>query len=41
MPDLERHFGLDGSSSLLDVGCAKGFMLYDLARIRWMHRGGR
>lgn len=30
IPDLISHFGLDNHSSLLDVGCAKGFMLYDL-----------
>ena len=32
MPDLIQHFNLKPSSSLLDVGCAKGFMLYDLAQ---------
>lgn len=30
VPDLVEHFGLKAGSSLLDVGCAKGFMLYDL-----------
>lgn len=30
IPDLISHFGLTKDSSLLDVGCAKGFMLYDL-----------
>ncbi|TMP43483.1 methyltransferase type 11 [Pseudoalteromonas citrea] len=30
VPDLQAHFGLIPQSSLLDVGCAKGFMLYDL-----------
>ena len=30
IPTFVEHFGLDNSSSLLDVGCAKGFMLYDL-----------
>lgn len=30
VPDLTAHFGLTGQSSLLDVGCAKGFMLYDI-----------
>ncbi|MCF6434693.1 MULTISPECIES: class I SAM-dependent methyltransferase [Pseudoalteromonas] len=30
VPDLQAHFGLTNDSSLLDVGCAKGFMLYDL-----------
>jgi len=30
IPTFEQHFGLNSSSSLLDVGCAKGFMLHDL-----------
>jgi SAM-dependent methyltransferase len=30
IPDLISHFNLKVDSSLLDVGCAKGFMLYDL-----------
>lgn len=30
VPDLKQHFALTSDSSLLDVGCAKGFMLYDL-----------
>ncbi|MFT2111651.1 class I SAM-dependent methyltransferase [Marinomonas sp. 2405UD68-3] len=30
IPDLQSHFQLTKESSLLDVGCAKGFMLYDL-----------
>lgn len=30
IPTLQQHFGLTGSSSVLDVGCAKGFMLHDL-----------
>lgn len=30
VPDIIAHFGLTGDSSLLDVGCAKGFMLFDL-----------
>jgi ubiquinone/menaquinone biosynthesis C-methylase UbiE len=30
VPDLIRHFGLKPGDSLLDVGCAKGFMLHDL-----------
>ncbi len=33
VPDLQKHFGLTGDSSLLDVGCAKGFMLHDLAAL--------
>jgi ubiquinone/menaquinone biosynthesis C-methylase UbiE len=32
IPDFIRHFDLNESSSLLDIGCAKGFMLYDLLR---------
>jgi SAM-dependent methyltransferase len=31
IPTLREHFGLTADSSLLDVGCAKGFMLHDLA----------
>jgi len=31
VPTLQDHFGLRAGSSLLDVGCAKGFMLHDLA----------
>ena len=30
MPTFVEHWGLTADSSLLDVGCAKGFMLYDL-----------
>jgi len=30
IPTFREHFGLTVSSSLLDVGCAKGFMLYDM-----------
>jgi len=33
VPTFKEHFGLTGSSSLLDVGCAKGFMLHDLAEM--------
>jgi SAM-dependent methyltransferase len=32
VPAFQRHFGLTSTSSVLDVGCAKGFMLHDLAR---------
>jgi SAM-dependent methyltransferase len=33
IPDFVKHFGpLDGKS-ILDVGCAKGFMLYDIKRL--------
>jgi len=30
IPTFREHFGLTGKSSLLDVGCGKGFMLHDL-----------
>ncbi len=30
IPTFVEHFGLTSHSSVLDVGCAKGFMLYDL-----------
>jgi len=33
IPTFREHFGLNSSSSLLDVGCAKGFMLHDLAEL--------
>jgi len=33
VPTFREHFGLTGASSVLDVGCAKGFMLHDFARL--------
>ena len=33
VPTLQKHFALSPDSSLLDVGCAKGFMLHDVARL--------
>ncbi len=33
IPALQKHFDLTSESSVLDVGCAKGFMMYDLAEI--------
>lgn len=33
VPTLKEYFALDAGSSLLDVGCAKGFMLHDLAEL--------
>lgn len=33
IPTLQQHFGLTSKSSVLDVGCAKGFMLHDMAQI--------
>jgi len=32
IPDLIKHWSLNKKSSFLDVGCAKGFMLYDLKK---------
>ncbi|OGV32603.1 MAG: methyltransferase type 11 [Lentisphaerae bacterium GWF2_45_14] len=33
IPDFQKHFALTADSSVLDVGCAKGFMLYDMGRL--------
>ncbi len=33
VPTFRDHYGLTAESSLLDVGCAKGFMLYDFAQL--------
>ena len=33
IPTLQEHFGLTSESSLLDVGCAKGFFMHDLAEL--------
>lgn len=33
IPDIEAQYGLSAESKVLDVGCAKGFFLYDLAQI--------
>jgi len=33
IPTLRRHFGLTAKDSVLDVGCAKGFMLHDMAQL--------
>lgn len=33
IPTFEKHFGLDARSSLLDVGCGKGFMMHDCAAL--------
>ena len=30
---LKYYYGLTGESSVLDVGCAKGFMLHDLIQV--------
>jgi len=31
IPTFQQHWDLDKHSSILDVGCAKGFMMHDLA----------
>ena len=33
IPDFIRHFQLTENSKVLDVGCAKGFMLYDFTQV--------
>ncbi len=33
IPTFKEHFNLDSSSSLLDVGCAKGFMIHDMTEL--------
>ncbi len=33
IPDFEAHFGSLEGKHVLDVGCAKGFMLYDMSRL--------
>jgi len=33
IPDFKRHFSLSSTSKVLDVGCAKGFMLYDFIQL--------
>lgn len=33
IPTMKQHFGLSSNSSVLDVGCAKGFMMHDMAEL--------
>lgn len=33
IPDFQNHFNLTAENSLLDVGCAKGFMLVDFKKM--------
>ena len=33
VPTFQEHFGLTAGSSVLDVGCGKGFMLHDMAEL--------
>lgn len=32
IPTFKKHFGLNSESSVLDVGCGKGFMMHDMAK---------
>jgi SAM-dependent methyltransferase len=33
VPTFQKHWSLDKSNSVLDIGCAKGFMIYDIQRL--------
>ena len=33
IPTFREHWGLTSDSSILDVGCAKGFMMHDFAKL--------
>jgi ubiquinone/menaquinone biosynthesis C-methylase UbiE len=33
IPSFQRHWSLAKNNSVLDIGCAKGFMIYDLQRL--------
>ncbi len=33
IPSFQQHYNLNGSHSVLDVGCGKGFMLYDFSKL--------
>jgi len=33
IPDFIKYWGLNSKNVILDVGCAKGFMLYDLSKL--------
>jgi SAM-dependent methyltransferase len=33
IPTMQAHFGLSSNSTVLDVGCAKGFMIHDMAEL--------
>lgn len=37
--DLVEHYGLDSGSRVLDVGCAKGFLVTDLTQYVWLACG--
>ena len=33
VPTFQKHWNLDQNSSILDVGCAKGFMMHDFSQL--------
>lgn len=33
IPTFQKHWNLDSSKKVLDVGCAKGFMMYDMKEL--------
>ncbi|OGT39866.1 MAG: methyltransferase type 11 [Gammaproteobacteria bacterium RIFCSPHIGHO2_12_FULL_36_30] len=33
IPDFKKHYNLSDKSAVLDIGCAKGFMLHDMQRL--------
>ena len=33
IPTFQDHFGLSSNTSILDVGCGKGFMLHDISQL--------
>ena len=33
IPDVQKYYGLTADSRILDIGCAKGFMLYDFTQL--------
>jgi ubiquinone/menaquinone biosynthesis C-methylase UbiE len=33
IPTFQKHFGITSNSSVLDVGCGKGFMIHDLSTL--------
>jgi len=33
IPDFQKHWSLKSGDSVLDIGCAKGFMLYDMLQL--------
>jgi hypothetical protein len=33
VPDFQKHFSLNSKSSVLDIGCAKGFIIYVISKL--------